>query len=76
MGYEDTSYDWVAPTPQRRAQAQAVVARWIALRRRAGAAPNLGFLLSDQGEGEPHLTAAIFEQLARSRDDRPVEVRE
>jgi len=75
-GYEDIDYDWVGPAPQRRARAKAVAARWSAERRRAGAPPHLGFLLSDPGAGEERLTTAIFDELARSRDDRPVEVRE
>ena len=75
-GFEDVDYDWVASAERRRQQAHAVVRRWSAQRRASGRGTGLGFLLTRADAGGANLTAAVFEELARARDDRPIEVRE
>jgi hypothetical protein len=75
-GYEDITYDWVGSPSSLTESAERVTRRWLQRRRDSGEPTHLDFLLTDTEAQGPPLTSAIFEKLARARDDRPVEVRE
>jgi hypothetical protein len=75
-GYEDVEYDWVGPPALRRRQASAVLRLWSSTRRAEGHGAGLGWLLTPAEAGGADLSAAIFQALARSRDDSPIMVRE
>jgi hypothetical protein len=75
-GFDAIEYDWVAPEALRRQQSNAVSQRWIAARRARGQGAGLGFLLTRADAGGADISAAVFDELSRARDDRAVEVRE
>lgn len=75
-GFEDIDYDWVASPDRRRQQSEAVSRRWARQQRASGREVGLGFLLTRADAGGADLSATVFEELARARDDRPIQVRE
>jgi hypothetical protein len=75
-GFDAIEYDWMAPEALRRQQSNAVSQRWIAARRARGQGAGLGSLLTRADAGGADISAAVFDELSRARDDRAVEVRE
>jgi len=74
--FEDIDYDWVAAADLRQQQSNAVSRRWASQRRASGREVGLGFLLTRASAGGADLSPTVFQELARARDDRPIQVRE